>query len=218
LSQLQVTEMHVENTSNWASIYVSKENDLFSYTQILTVYRGLLFAKMSVIFEPKVEDVAVNGVVFTLQSKGESIDYGRTVGFYDEGAKVLGQLIFAEAQPTFHEDGPTLIYNFSKNSKTELELWASAFSVSNALTTLDDPKTEAGLGELIEGNLASYQKVPDNVAEFPNIEVFDYKSALVDWDVSYIAVRDSEIFPKFACDPDFSLLFINNDVAIFLVK
>ena len=218
LSQLQVTEMHVENTSDWASIYVSKENDLFSYTQILTVYRGLLFAKMSVTFEPKVEDVAVDEVVFTLQSKGESIDYGRTVGFYDEGAKVLGQLIFAEAQPTFHEDGPTLIYNFSKNSKAELELWASAFSVSNALTTLDDPKTEAGLSGLIENNLASYQKVPDNLAEFPNIDVFDYQKALADWNVSFIAVRDSEILPKFASDPAFSLLFINNDVAIFLVK
>jgi len=218
LSQLQVTEMHVENTSDWASIYVSKENDLFSYTQILTVYRGLLFVKMSVTFEPKVEDVAVDGVVFTLQSKGEPINYGLTVGFYDESAKVLGQLIFAEAQPTFHEDGPTLIYNFSKNSKAKLELWASAFSVSNALTTLDDPKTEAGLGVLIEGNLASYQKVPDNVTEFPNIEVFDYKKALADWNISYIAVRDSEILPKFANDPVFSLLFINNEVSIFLVK
>jgi hypothetical protein len=218
LSQLQVTEMHVENTSDWASIYVSRENDLFSYTQILTVYRGLLFVKMSVTFEPKVEDVRVDGVVFTLQSKGEPIVYGRTVGFYDEGAKVIGQLIFAEVQPTFHEDGPTLIYNFSKNSKAELELWASAFSVSNALTTLDDPKTEASLGGLIEGNLASYQKVPDNVAEFPNIDVFDYKKALADWNVSYIAVRDSEILPKFASDPAFSLLFINDEVSIFLVK
>jgi hypothetical protein len=218
LSQLQVTEMHVENASDWASIYVSKENDLFSYTQILTVYRGLLFVKMSVTFEPKVEDVAVVEVIFTLESKGEPIDYDSTVGFYDEGAKVLGQLIFAEAQPIFNEGGPTLIYNFSKNSKAELELWASAFSVSNALTTLDDPKTETFLGRLIKGNLASYQKVPNDVAGFPNIDVFDYKKALADWNVSYIAVRDSEILPKFASDPAFSLLFINNDVAIFLVK
>ena len=218
LSQLQVTEMHVENASDWASIYVSKENDLFSYTQILTVYRGLLFVKMSVTFEPKVEDAAVVEVIFTLESKGEPIDYDSTVGFYDEGAKVLGQLIFAEAQPIFNEGGPTLIYNFSKDSKAELELWASAFSVSNALTTLDDPKTETFLGRLIKGNLASYQKVPNDVAGFPNIDVFDYKKALADWNVSYIAVRDSEIIPKFASDPAFSLLFINDGVSIFLVK
>jgi hypothetical protein len=40
----------------------------------------------------------------------------------------------------------------------------------------------------------------------------------MDWNISYIACRDSEIIPKFSKDPTFSLVFINNDVAIFMVK
>jgi hypothetical protein len=39
-----------------------------------------------------------------------------------------------------------------------------------------------------------------------------------DWNISYIACRDFELLPKFANDPVFSLVFINNDVAIFMVK
>jgi hypothetical protein len=61
------------------------------------------------------------------------------------------------------------------------------------------------------------QTAQDPVSD-EKIEVFDYRQALVDWNVSYIAVRDSEIIPKFAGDPAFSLLFINDEVAVFIVK
>jgi hypothetical protein len=64
--------------------------------------------------------------------------------------------------------------------------------------------------------LASYQQ-KGQVADLP-LDIFDYKKTLVDWNVSYIAVRDSEIIPKFAGDPAFSLLFINDEVAVFIVK
>ena len=217
LSQLAVTEMHVENTSDKASIYVSKSNRLFNYTQILTVYKGLQFVNMSVTFESNVEDVTVDGVVFTLESKGKPIDHGRTVGFYDEGAKVLGQLIFNEVQPTFHKSGSTFIYNFSKNSRAEFELWASAFSVSDKLSFYEDPKTQASLGDVMATNLASYQQEGDNVADL-SLDVFDYRKALVDWNISYIACRDSAVLPKFARDPAFSTVFINDEVAVFKVK
>ena len=38
------------------------------------------------------------------------------------------------------------------------------------------------------------------------------------YNVSYIACRDPEMQPKFVRDPTFSLVFINNEVAIFKVK
>ena len=47
---------------------------------------------------------------------------------------------------------------------------------------------------------------------------FDYKEALQANQISYVANRDFGVNPKFADDPLFSLVFINNEVAIFKVK
>jgi hypothetical protein len=215
LSQLSVTGMHIETApdNSSASIYVSKGNGLFSCTQILTVYKGAQFINMSVALE-STEDVTLRWANLIFKTKGQPIDRGNTVGFFDEGAKVLGQLIFAEGQPEFYEGGPNLLYTFSSNPNAKFEIWASAFSVSDTLTTLDDPQTVARLNQVMADNLASYKQK----GQGPDLDVFDYRTALADWNVSYVAVRDSEIIPKFAFDPAFSLLFINDEVAIFLVK
>jgi hypothetical protein len=218
-SQLQVTDMHLETApdKSWAAIYVSKGNSLFSYTQILTVYKNTQFVNMTVTLQTKAADAAFSGAVFTLQAKGQSLDYGNTVGFYDDGGKVLAQLIFVEEQPTFHQSGPDLIYNFTKNSKVQVELWATVYSVSDRLLTLEDPATQAALGTLIANNLESYQQPKADAGDL-SLDVFDYRQAIADWNVSYVAVRNSEIMPKFVSDPAFSLPFINDEVAIFLVK
>jgi hypothetical protein len=47
---------------------------------------------------------------------------------------------------------------------------------------------------------------------------FDYKAAIQANSVSYIADRDFELNTKFSDDPAFSLVFINNEVAIFKVR
>ena len=50
------------------------------------------------------------------------------------------------------------------------------------------------------------------------LDIFDYQQAMKDWNISYIACRDSEILPKFVNDSAFSLVFINDEVAIFTVE
>jgi len=50
------------------------------------------------------------------------------------------------------------------------------------------------------------------------ITTFDYQAAMQQYSVSYIANRDFELNPKFADDPAFNLVFINNEVALFKVK
>jgi hypothetical protein len=216
LSQLPVTDMHVETApdNSSASIYVSKGNALFNYTQILTVYKGSKFVNMSISLESNSNDVSLRWASLVFKTKGDAIDKGSTVGFFDSGGKVLGQLIFAEGQPKFYEGGPSLIYTFSNSSKAKFEIWASAFSVSDTLTTLDNPQTATTLSRIMADDLASYQQI----GQGPELDIFDYRKALTDWDVSYVAVRDFETIQKFAADPTFNLLFINDKVAIFLVK
>jgi hypothetical protein len=89
LSQLAVKEMRSENTTaGYAYILVKKGNDFFNYTQCITVYSGMQFVNMTVTVE-SAEDVHVDWVRFILQTKGELIDRGNTVGFLDEGVKAI---------------------------------------------------------------------------------------------------------------------------------
>jgi len=216
LSQLQVTDMHIETEpdNSSASIYVVRGNYLFSCIQIATVYKGSQFVNLSIAFEPSAENVGLNWANVIFKTKGDPIDRGNTVGFFDAGGKVLGQLIFNEGQPKFYKGGPSLLYTFSNNSEAKFEIWASAFSVSDTLTTLNDQQTLARLSTTMSENLASYLKKAQGL----DLDVFDYKATLSKWNISYVAIRNSEIIPKFASDPAFSLLFINNEVAIFNVK
>jgi hypothetical protein len=163
------------------------------------------------------EDVRVEWVSFVLQTKGEFIDRGNTIGFLDEGAKVLGQLIFAEKQPKVSRDGTFLLYDLAGNRRETIQIWASAFSVS------DDPdfyRSEETKASFIDGVLAekldSYFKV-ENAADL-SLDVFDYRTAIEANGISYIVCRDSGMIPKFANDPAFHLVFINDEVAIFMVK
>jgi hypothetical protein len=219
LSQLQVKDMHlaVAPDNSWASIYASKGNSVFTYTQIVTVYKYVQFVNMTVILESSEPNLAFSAAVFTLQSKGISMDYGKTVGFYDSGGKVLGQLIFTKGHPDFHGSGPTMAYNFTNSARIQLEIWGSAFSVDNSLQTLDDPTTEEFLAKLINYNAEFYQQ-PKQPPQDRELVVFDYKEALEEWNVSYLAVRDAAINLKFTGDPKFSLVFISGEVAIFAVK
>jgi hypothetical protein len=217
VSQLPVKEMHLENTSDWASIYVKKGNQLFNYTQVLTVYKGMQFVNMSVSLDSNVQDVALYGVRFILQTKGEMIDMGSTVGFFDEGAKVLGQLVFVNGQPKVYQGGPEMLYTFASEPKVTFELWAGVFPVSDSLAIYEKPETKTQfLDKVMADNLAAYQQ-GKKVSDLP-LDVFDYRKALLNWNVSYVAVRDTVTIPKFAGDPAFSLVFINNEVAVFQVK
>ncbi len=86
----------------------------------------------------------------------------------------------------------------------------------------DQQAANSTFEELIKQNTQTYLTelqtyVPPPKAE-TNFYVFDYQKALIDWNVSYIALRDFEQLPKFSKDPAFNLVFINSEVAIFKVK
>jgi hypothetical protein len=218
LTQLTVTEMHIETTLNQASISVSKRNDFLNYTQSITVYKGVRFVNMSITIESNIEDVSVYGMRFILQTKGELIDRDRTIGFLDEGAKVLGQLIFVEKQPKVYRGGPELLYNLKGDNREHIQILIGVFPVTDEPAVYQDQETKVNyMNKILAANLNSPQKKNVDSSDLP-LDVFDYRKALNDWSISYIACRDSELNPKFANDPAFSLVFINNDVAIFQVQ
>jgi hypothetical protein len=223
LDQLPVKQMRIENDTEHATIVVEKGNDFFNYTQLTTVYKGVRFVDMSITVESAVEDVSLDWVQFFVNSKGKVIQsiQNRTVGLLDEGVKAFAQLIFNEEQPELevvNGENPCilgLLYNLQGESRGEIQLSVSAYSVTDDLRFYQDPETTADyFSKIITDNLNSSQEPISSLS----LDVFDYRKALNDWNISYIACRDFDVLPKFANDPAFSLVFINDEVAIFMVK
>jgi hypothetical protein len=97
----------------------------------------------------------------------------------------------------------------------EIQLSATAYSVTDDLRFYQDPETKVNyFNSIITDNLNSFQAPVSDIA----LDIFDYQKAVDNWNISYIACRDSEILPKFVNDPAFSLVFINDKVAIFVVE
>jgi hypothetical protein len=222
LDQLPVKEMRIENDTEHATIVVEKGNDFFNYTQLTTVYKGVRFVDLSITVESAVEGVSLDWVQFFVNSKGKVIQMqNETVGLLDLGVKAFAQFIFNEDQPELeivNGDNPcilSLLYNLQGESRGEIQLSISAYSVTDDLRFYQDPETTADyFSKIITDNLNSSQEPISNLP----LDVFDYRKALNDWNIAYIACRDFDVAPKFTNDPAFSLVFINDEVAIFMVK
>ena len=225
LDTLVVKEMLMENELNQASIFIARGNDYFNYTQQTTVYKGQRFVNLTTTIDSAVSGVSLNNIIMDVQSKvNQTISYNnnRTFGLFDEPYKVLAQLIFEKNQPIIPfiiENGVQhrlrLEYNLNGNPYTEIQISASAYSVSDDLDIYNDiNKKNAFLGNQMTNNLNPNQ-TPDYTKEWE--QVFNYKTEMQTYEVSYIACRNPEMFPKFVKDPLFSLVFINSGVAIFKV-
>ena len=70
------------------------------------------------------------------------------------------------------------------------------------------------LQSLITSNKETYLHRVSN----ESIDFFDYKTAIEEWNISYIIIRNAATIPRLAKDSLFSLVFKNSEVAIFEVK
>jgi hypothetical protein len=224
LGDLSLKEMRFENQTDYKTIVITRGNDFFNYTQYTTVHKGSLFVNVTSTIDSTIPGFYLGLVKIDVQSKGTQIAYNneKTIGMIDVGVKTFGQLIFAMNQPditVYKKEIPTRInlqYSPQNNSHGEIQILASAYSADN---NPDIYKNAASITAFFDPVIASNLNQPQQPAnQAKSLTVFDYHLALQQLGVSYIANRVSEMNPKFASDPQFSLVFINNEVAIFKVR
>jgi hypothetical protein len=198
------------------SIIVNKGNSDFNYSEILTLSKGVTFANMTMVIQSNAQNVSLDWINFILNSQGEFLQPGgNTVAMLDVGMKECGQLIFVENQPqvsSFNSENPCiteLSYNLQGKTTAEIQILVGIYQVSET-----DIQNQASLNKTLTDNVQTAQKP---TAALP-MTTFDYQTAMQANSISYIANRDFELNPKFAEDPAFNLVFINNEVAIFQVK
>jgi len=218
ITQIPVTDMQLVGAqTDSPSIIVDKANSAFSYSEILTVSRGVQFANMTIVLQSTSENVSLDWVNFVLNSEGSFLQPNAdTVAMLDTGTKEVGQLIFTQNQPQVHNYSKQypciteLSYNLQGQSKAEIQILVGLYAVSDA--DIGDP---AILNQTLLTHQANPQEPQKNP---PALTTFDYQAALQQYSVSYVANRDFELNPKFVNDPKFNLVFINSEVAIFQVK
>jgi hypothetical protein len=227
LDQLVTKEMRIENMPSdndpqYSIITVIRGNDFFNYTQKTTMYKGLRFVDLTTTLDSTVLGVSLDWVYITVQSKGTQIPYNDnlTVGMIDEGVKAFGQLIF-DIKPynTKVTNGfPATIqiqYNLEGKSQGEIQISASAYSVTDNLSFYKDPATiNSYFATIMTENLNSSPTPKDIKFE----QVFNYRAEIQNYSISYIVCRVTEMYPKFFKDPLFDLVFINSELAIFKAK
>ena len=218
ITQIPVTGMQLADPqTDSPSIIVNKANNDFSYSEILTVSKGVQFVNMTIILQSTSENVSLDWVNFVLNSQGSFLQpNANTIAMLDAGTKEVGQLIFTQNQPQVHNYSKQypciteLSYNLQGQSKAEIQILVGLYAVSDA--DIGDPA-------ILNQTLITHQANPQEPQKNPPVlTTFDYQAALQQYSVSYVANRDFELNPKFANDPKFNLVFINSEVALFQVK
>jgi hypothetical protein len=133
---------------------------------------------------------------------------------------VIGQLVFTEGKPAvtpFGEDvtvGLGILYNLEGKSLTELNFHVGVYQYQENQSYATEQEKNDFYHELVADNAKTCLT---KVEDLP-LDVFDYQQAVLEKGISYAAVRDFEQLPRLIKDPLFSLVFINEGVAIFQVN
>ncbi|MFB3889170.1 MAG: hypothetical protein ACE14S_06735 [Candidatus Bathyarchaeia archaeon] len=222
MSTVQVRSMRLENGSDSASVYVAKGNDLFNFTQKVTVYEGRQFANVSVKVESFNPDVSFDTLRFIFHTRGFVVmdENFTSVAFVDAYMKVAGQLVFTEEQPKTtvlteeNQAGLELLYNAKGKSSDELNFYVGLYRYDfNPDLRLTSKEQRADFQKMVANHTETYL----DVLPHGQLDVFDYRQAIADMGIDYVVLRNSEALPRFARDPMFSLVFINDEVAILQV-
>jgi hypothetical protein len=238
LDELLTKETRVDNYGDQVDIVVVQGNEFFNYTRTTTVYGGLRFVTISSKLQAIVPGVTFASVTMNVQTTGLQVKapYGNkeTIGIVEMGTKDFGQLIFnstpTRAKLAYASDtsevvkGVNLLYVFNGTSEAQIDITATAYSATNTQHVYDD---EGARNSFFTGEMAKNLNT-DLTPKAASFKVFDYRQELKNRGISYIVLlpqesdvpdkTESDVYAKFQLDPLFSLVFINEEVAIYRVN
>jgi hypothetical protein len=215
-AQVPDGNMSVENDLNSASFLVSRENSLFILTEEITLHSGTRFAKVSITLQTDKKEVSFDWLHFYFQQRGSPIQYGDSIAAIDTNMQVLSQIVLPEGtlgKTVLMRENPNsyeLVYNLEGKSTVQVQFFVglSQYQAYDANIQANYPQ------DLVFNNTKTYLS---KVSDLP-LTFFDYKAAIQEWNLSYIIARSDESVLRLTKDTFFSLVFRNNELAIFKVK
>jgi len=210
LSDFNYSTTSVQTQPENASFIITRENDSFKLTEEITLFSGVRFAKVSMILESKIDGIVFDWLHFPFISKGVPVDYSDTVAIVDTSLQTICQIIPGlgdfQVNPNFYE----LVYNLQGKTKNEASFYVGFYQYGNEfqINQIDY------LSNVISNNTRTYLDKVSNTT----LRSFDYKIALKEWNVSYIAVLDTYSIGRFSNDPMLGLVFKNEKISIFKIN
>jgi hypothetical protein len=199
-----------------ASFIVTRENENFQLTEEITITKGVSFARIT-FFLQNINSINFDWIRIPFQSRGELEQYANSIGVVDNTLHLVNQLVFPNNQlgnDVLLEENTNnyeLVFKLDGNSSAQISFYVGLYQF--------EPNTDVRINQttyyqgLIENNTRTYLNA---ISDYP-ITCFDYRKALAEWKISYIAVRDPEIIERFLSDATFKIAFQNSKVAIFRV-
>jgi hypothetical protein len=232
LAKLPVKNMYMENNTQHTTVSIIKGNEYFTCTQLTTVYQGSKFVNITTILEATAENVSLSWLQSTLDVNALQVGFERpnTIGFVAENVNAFGQIIFDQNLPmvnsrAYSELGSTdvrLDYNLDGKKQAKIQMSLTTYSVTNDKKMYHDDEVFSDFfNKQIVLNLE-----PERRDNLPLLTPFNYQTELKINNIKYVVMPSyyeeeeakAEMKLKFANDPLFNLVFINDEVAIFEVK
>jgi len=230
LAALPVKNMYMENNTQHTTVSIIKGNEYFTCTQSTTVYQGSKFVNITTTLEAVSENVSLSWLQSTLDVNALQVGLERpnTIGFVAENVNAFGQIIFEKNLPmvnsrAYAELGSTevrLDYNLADKKQVNIQMSLTTYSATNDKKMYRSEFSSDFFDKQIVLNLE-----PESRDNLPLFIPFNYQTELKINNIKYVVVPSyyekevkADMKLKFANDPLFNLVFINDEVAIFEVK
>lgn len=237
VNDLAIKDIRMVNDTQYASVIVTRGNDDFNYTVSTTIYSAVRFVNITASLTGLREGLTFDRVHMNVETNGLQVSYGNdlaTIGIVDVGTKSLGQLIFTSTPESVYmtrlsdETVKTIELTYSLGQKADSQFQMLAYAeaednnqgIYSGQTSIDNyfiPVVARNLGSALDKMEIDY-----------GWNNFDYRSEILNRSVSYIVLAigqnaipektEAAVNPKFYNDDLFSLVFINEEVAIYRVN
>jgi hypothetical protein len=204
----------LKTTQESACMLTVRENAHLTLTRRVEVLKDTRFAILSFSIKSLDNNTSLEYVRIMLHIQGKVLQMEQTVGVLDENAKVCAQIIFEEKKPLiklFPSVNPKcleLLYTVENAQSIEIKMIIGGFETEKI--------EEKYIESLLVNMTRSWLKKEST--SLP-IQVFDYREIIKLKKITFIACERKECaIERFAKDPMFNLVFINDNVAIFKVR
>ena len=215
-AQADTTNVHVENRSDSALFVITIENQAFTCTEEIALYRGARFARVSITLKTNVEEVSFDWLHIPFQLRGIPKQYIDSIAAIDTNAQTMSQIIFTEntlGNDVFLRENPSsyeMVYQLGGKNFVQVHFFVGL----TQYPTIPENTQADYIQKIIANNRETYL---NRISDLP-LDFFDYKTAIKQWNVSFIIIRTAESVSRLANDPFFRLVFKNDEVAIFEAK
>jgi hypothetical protein len=215
LADFTSSNTQVLKDGNSTSFIITRENRQYRVTEEITLTAGTRFARVTFSFQ-NFNSTSFDWIRIPFQSRGELVQYANSIGIMDNTLHIANQVMFPDNQLgkdvllEENADSYELVFSLGGKTSAQATFYAGLYPFEPNDSGISQDNYYQGL---IGNSSKTYlTKVSDG-----QVECFDYRAALAQWNIDYIVVRDPTVIERFSTDATFKVAYENSEVTVFKV-